>query len=172
MFKTIQRFFRGAFHPQHRGLGSSILLVALAAGAMGVAGKSLMFGGLGLGLFAVFIWVARMGMEDLDRFDAQRMDAAATRWVQSADTEDEAEDRYRMVGTLGAAGAMAAAGGMALNVDGTPMAAGSDVDIYGRVYGDTSDDATNFDVGMPLDEGTGLVMDPSDAYSSPFHGDH
>jgi len=167
MFKTIRRFFRGAFHPRHNGLGTTIFVVAAAAGAMGLAG-SWMFGGLSLGLFAVFVWLGRMGMEDLERLDAQRLDAAATRWVQSADTEDEAEERYRMVGTMGAAAALSAA---AFNVDGIPMAGDTGVDIYGRAFGDTYDNGPDFDVPMSLDSANGFTLDPSDAYSSPFHGD-
>lgn len=170
MFTTINRFFRGAFHSNLRGLGATTFLLAALAGWAAIYGSSIAFGVLALGLFAVFVWIGRMGMNDLETFKAERLGAAATRWIQSADTEDEANERERMVGAMGAAGALAA-GAVAVNVDGIPMIGDSGVDIFGRAYGDLSTNPMDFDVPMSMDVATGFTLDASEAYGSPFHMD-
>lgn len=109
----------------------------------------------------------KAGIDDLKKYESNRLEALASAWVNEAKTAKEKRERYEEFKRIGAAGVVASAGLPMLpsvNVDGTPMIPGANgLDFNGQMYGvPNASDTFNFDFE------TGMTVDAMEAYAGPI----
>jgi hypothetical protein len=133
--------------------------------------------GLAILVMVCYALLVRSGLRQYDvmgkNWAEQQLRERAQQWALSADSPDEVWQRQHSISQFGAAGAMSAAGAFdwapPVNVDGSPMIAGTGTDIYGNTYGSADltpdfsssgeDPSPGFDYSASSDAGTSWSSD-------------
>lgn len=157
MIKKVQHFFDATFHPQFHGLGGYILGIGLVSGAWAWWARSWVLGVISLGVMAGFAWFTRLASDLLEYNDRQHLKDGGRYSTEPFDHHASPN----LDSDFGTARATLSSddseGGIQrVNIDGTPMVGGVDIDILGRGYGDVSDsmaDTFAGDAGMDISGG-------------------
>lgn len=157
MIKKVQHFFDATFHPQFHGLGGYILGIGLVSGAWAWWARSWVLGVISLGVMAGFAWFTRLASDLLEYNDKQHLTEGG-RYSSEPFDHHASPNLDSDFGTARATLSSDDSGGgiLRVNIDGTPMIDGVDIDILGRGYGDVSDsmeDTFAGDAGMDFSGG-------------------